>query len=53
MPIEAENPEDAALQAKGILQDPENIAWVFATVSHDDLRKVMVDAEFDEAIRLP
>ena len=44
--IEADSPEDAAYQCKGILQDPRNEAWVFTV---DDTDKTLtIDAQFDD-----
>lgn len=44
--IEADSPEDAAYQCKGILQDPRNEAWVF-TVDDAD-KSLTIDVQFDD-----
>ena len=41
--LEAESPEDAALQALGIHRDPQSVATVF-TVEHEGVRTV-IDVE--------
>ena len=50
MHIEAESPEDAALQALGVHRDPESVATVFA-VEHKGIRTV-IDVENGDPIIL-
>lgn len=50
MELDAESPEDAALQALGIHRDPESIATVFS-VEHGGVRTV-IDVENEEPIIL-
>ncbi len=46
--IEADDPTDAALQVKGILQDPGNEAWNFAIKEVGGTPIVSIDLQYDD-----
>ena len=47
--IQGDTPTDAALQAKGTLQDPGNTAWVFTALNLDTGQIDTIDIEDTDA----